>query len=114
LDSHRVKYVSVVVPRAYTAQEIALRPRSEQRAGEGRHFEHPMVKVDGRIAMAVLPVPYQIDFEPLRVAIGAGTVELASETEFQDRWNRHGPKRKRIQEQDPECGVFHRRLNFSH
>jgi Ala-tRNA(Pro) deacylase len=93
LNSHRVQYVSIVVSRAYTAQEIALPPRSEQRAGEGRHFEHPMVKVDGRIAMAVLPVPYQIDFARLRVAMGAGTVELASETEFQDRWNRQGPKR---------------------
>jgi len=53
LDSHRVKYVSIVHSRAYTAQEIALGPRSGQRAGEGRHFEHPIVKVDGRIAMAV-------------------------------------------------------------
>ena len=40
LDTHRVKYVSIVHSRAYTAQEIALGPRSGQRAGDGRHFEH--------------------------------------------------------------------------
>ncbi len=35
LDSHRVKYVSIVVSRAYTAQEIG-RPCPRQRVGEGR------------------------------------------------------------------------------
>ena len=82
LDSHGVKYVSIVHSRAYTAQEIAGSAHVP-----GRELAKAvMVKVDGRIAMAVLPAPYQIDFERLRVAIGAGTVELASETEFQDRF----------------------------
>jgi len=82
LDSHRVKYVSIVHSRAYTAQEIAASAHVP-----GRELAKAvMVKVDGRIAMAVLPASYQIDFERLRAAIGAGTVELASETEFQDRF----------------------------
>ncbi|MDQ3773251.1 MAG: YbaK/EbsC family protein [Pseudomonadota bacterium] len=82
LDSHRVKYVSIVHSRAYTAQEIAASAHVP-----GRELAKAvMVKVDGRIAMAVLPALYQIDFERLRVAIGAGNVELASETEFQDRF----------------------------
>jgi Ala-tRNA(Pro) deacylase len=82
LDSHRVKYVSIVHSRAYTAQEIAASAHVP-----GRELAKAvMVKVDGRIAMAVLPASYQIDFERLRVAIGAGNVELASETEFQDRF----------------------------
>jgi Ala-tRNA(Pro) deacylase len=82
LDSHRVKYVSIVHSRAYTAQEIAASAHVP-----GRELAKAvMVKVDGRIAMAVLPALYQIDFERLRVAIGARTVELASETEFQDRF----------------------------
>ncbi|MGH8586320.1 MAG: aminoacyl-tRNA deacylase [Gammaproteobacteria bacterium] len=82
LDSHRVKYVNIVHSRAYTAQEIAASAHVP-----GRELAKAvMVKVDGRIAMAVLPALYQIDFERLRVAIGAGNVELASETEFQDRF----------------------------
>jgi Ala-tRNA(Pro) deacylase len=82
LDSHRVKYVSIVHSRAYTAQEIAASAHVP-----GRELAKAvMVKVDGRIAMAVLPASYQIDFERLRAAIGAGNVELASETEFQDRF----------------------------
>lgn len=82
LDSHHVKYVSIVHSRAYTAQEIAASAHVP-----GRELAKAvMVKVDGRIAMAVLPALYQIDFERLRAAIGARTVELASETEFQDRF----------------------------
>ncbi len=82
LDSQRVKYVSIVHSRAYTAQEIAASAHVP-----GRELAKAvMVNVDGRIAMAVLPALYQIDFERLRAAIGAGTVELASETEFQDRF----------------------------
>ncbi|MGH8480518.1 MAG: aminoacyl-tRNA deacylase [Gammaproteobacteria bacterium] len=82
LDSQRVKYVSIVHSRAYTAQEIAASAHVP-----GRELAKAvMVNVDGRIAMAVLPASYQIDFERLRAAIGAGTVELASETEFQDRF----------------------------
>ncbi|MGQ0594406.1 MAG: aminoacyl-tRNA deacylase [Gammaproteobacteria bacterium] len=82
LDSHRVKYVTIVHSRAYTAQEIAASAHVP-----GRELAKAvMVNVDGRIAMAVLPAPSQIDFERLRVSIGADTVELASETEFQDRF----------------------------
>ncbi|MGH8577329.1 MAG: aminoacyl-tRNA deacylase [Gammaproteobacteria bacterium] len=82
LDSHRVKYVSIVHSRAYTAQEIAASAHVP-----GRELAKAvMVKVDGRIAMAVLPASYQVDFERLRAAIGAANVELASETEFQDRF----------------------------
>ncbi|MGH8564365.1 MAG: aminoacyl-tRNA deacylase [Gammaproteobacteria bacterium] len=82
LDSHRVKYVSIVHSRAYTAQEIAASAHVP-----GRELAKTvMVKVDGRIAMAVLPASHQVDFERLRAAIGAANVGLASEKEFQDRF----------------------------
>jgi Ala-tRNA(Pro) deacylase len=44
------------------------------------------VKVDGKLAMAVLPASFHIDFELLKDGLGARTVELATETEFKDRF----------------------------
>ena len=41
-----------------------------------------MVKIDGRMAMAVLPASYQIGFDRLKQAAGAEIVELAGEEEF--------------------------------
>jgi Ala-tRNA(Pro) deacylase len=41
-----------------------------------------MVKVDGDMAMAVLPAPLQVDLRHLRELIEAERVELATESEF--------------------------------
>ncbi len=41
-----------------------------------------ILKLDGEYAMAVVPAPYIIDFERIRVASGARKVELATESEF--------------------------------
>ncbi|HET7038690.1 MAG TPA: YbaK/EbsC family protein, partial [Gemmatimonadales bacterium] len=41
-----------------------------------------MVKVNGDMAMAVLPAPLQVDLRHLRELIDAERVELASEAEF--------------------------------
>ena len=43
-----------------------------------------MVKLNGKMAMVVLPASYKIDFELLKSATAAGTVELATEPEFKD------------------------------
>jgi Ala-tRNA(Pro) deacylase len=43
-----------------------------------------MVKIDGRMAMAVLPAPQKIDFALLKAGVGATRVELAGEREFMD------------------------------
>jgi Ala-tRNA(Pro) deacylase len=43
-----------------------------------------MVKLDGKMAMAVLPASYNVDFHLLKKASGATEVELATETEFKD------------------------------
>ncbi len=82
LDRNRVKYVSIVHSRAYTAQEIAASAHIP-----GKELAKAvMIKVDGRLAMAVLPASYQIDFARLREATGAASVELATEKEFQDKF----------------------------
>ncbi len=78
LDSHQIKYVTISHSRAFTAQEVAA---SAHISGK-EIAKTVMVKMDGRMAMAVLPASDKVDFELLKAASGAGTVELASEAEF--------------------------------
>jgi Ala-tRNA(Pro) deacylase len=78
LDQNRVKYLSISHSPAYTAQEIAATAHIP-----GQELAKTvMVKLDGAMAMAVLPASFQVDLEELRSAAGAEKVELASEAEF--------------------------------
>ena len=80
LDSNQVKYVSISHSAAYTAQEIAASAHVP-----GKELAKTvMVKIDGKMAMAVLPASYKVDLTHLKEALGATTVELASEREFRD------------------------------
>ena len=80
LDKHHVKYVTISHSPAYTAQEIAA---SAHIPGK-EVAKTVMVKLDGRLAMTVLPASSQVDFERLKNAAGASHAELASEPEFRD------------------------------
>jgi Ala-tRNA(Pro) deacylase len=82
LDTHNVKYVAISHSPAYTAQEIAA---SAHIPGH-ELAKTVMVKVDGRLAMAVLPSYCHVDFEQLAEALGADRVALADEFEFRDRF----------------------------
>jgi len=80
LDDNGVKYVTVSHSVAYTAQEIAARAHVR-----GKDLAKTvMVKIDGEVAMAVLPASYKVDFELLKDTTGADGVALASEEEFKD------------------------------
>ncbi len=80
LEEENVKYVSVYHSIAYTAQEIAesVHVKGKQMA------KTVMVKLDGKLAMAVLPASHQVDFERLKTAAGAQNAVLATEKEFGD------------------------------
>ncbi|MCK4271466.1 YbaK/EbsC family protein [bacterium] len=79
LDNHKVKYVMVKHSTAFTAQEIAASAHIP-----GKELAKTvMVKLDGTMAMAVLPASYRVDFKGLKKLTGAKKVELASEDEFQ-------------------------------
>lgn len=80
LDSNHVKYVLIQHSPAYTAQEIA----ASAHIPGGELAKTVMVKLDGKMAMAVLPASFQVDFELLKEAAGAEKAELASEKEFKD------------------------------
>jgi Ala-tRNA(Pro) deacylase len=78
LDANKVKYVVISHSPAYTAQEIA---GSAHIPGKNL-AKTVMVRLDGKMAMVVLPAPCKIDFALLKEVAGAKEVELAQETDF--------------------------------
>lgn len=80
LDDNGIQYVSVIHSPTYTAQEVAARVHISGRL----LAKTVIIKMDGKMAMAVLPASLQIDFDYLRKETGASTVELATEEEFKD------------------------------
>lgn len=80
LDTNDVKYVSIRHSTAYTAQQIAASAHIP-----GKELAKTvMVKVGGKMAMAVLPASYKVDFGVLQNLIGSDKVALATEREFKD------------------------------
>ncbi len=82
LDNNNIKYVAISHSAAYTAQEVAA---SAHIPGK-QLAKTVMVKLNGEMAMAVLPASHKVDFDLLKEAIGASKVELASEEEFKDKF----------------------------
>ena len=80
LNSNKIKYVAVSHSEAFTAQEIAASAHIP-----GRELAKTvMVKLDGKMAMAVLPASYMVDFDLLNRTTGENKVELAGEKDFKD------------------------------
>ena len=87
LDRHGIKYVTIIHSRAYTAPTIAHAAHIP-----GKELAKTvMIKLDGHMAMAVLPSSIHVDLERLREATDADRVSLATEAEFKDLF--------------PECAV---------
>jgi len=82
LDEQGVSYQTLAHPPAFTAQEIAAAAHVS-----GKELAKTvMVKIDGRMAMAVLPASTKVDLDQFLEATIAQRVELASEQEFEDRF----------------------------
>lgn len=80
LDEQNIKYSILQHSPAYTAQEVA-----ESVHVTGRHFAKcVMVKIDGRLAQVVLPASDQVDLKRMAQSVGATSVELAREDDFQE------------------------------
>lgn len=80
LDEQGVKYIVIKHSPAYTAQEVASSAHIK-----GKDVAKTvMVKMDGAMAMAVLPASYRVDLKAMKGVTGAGEVELATEKEFKD------------------------------
>ena len=80
LDSHNIKYVVISHSRAFTAQETAASAHVPAK----ELAKTVMVKMNGKMAMAVLPASCKVDFDLLKKDTGAATIEIANEKEFKD------------------------------
>ena len=82
LDRQNVAYVIISHSPAYTAQGIAGLAHIS-----GKELAKTViVKLDGKLAMAVLPAKFHVNLMLLRKATNVETVALASEDEFRDRF----------------------------
>lgn len=78
LDENGVKYVTIKHSNAYTSQEIAASTHVS-----GKEFAKTvMIKIGEKMAMAVLPASYQVDFTLLQKIFERQKVALATEAEF--------------------------------
>lgn len=80
LDSHNVKYLVISHSLAYTAQGVAALAHVSGK----KLAKTVIVKVDGILAMVVVPASEHVNLDRLRALTGAQTVEVATEREFQD------------------------------
>lgn len=78
LDEKGIKYTLLAHSPAYTAQEAAatLHVPGKELA------KTVVVKIDGKLALAVLPASYRVNTKQLAEAAAAKKVELATENEF--------------------------------
>ena len=82
LDSHNIRYLIFSHSLAYTAQGIAALTHIS-----GKELAKTViVRIDGDLAMAVVPASRYVDLSLLKRAVGAQAVELASEQEFKDKF----------------------------
>ena len=82
LDENKVKYVSVQHSSAFTAQEIAAIAHIP-----GKDLAKTVIiKINGKMAMAVLPASYKVSFDNLKETLGVTEARLAYEQEFIDKF----------------------------
>ncbi|RLA63047.1 MAG: deacylase [Epsilonproteobacteria bacterium] len=83
LNENNIQFETLEHPTAYTAQEIAQKSHIK-----GKDIAKTvMVKIDGEIAMAVLPSNDMLDIDLLQKACGGGKVDLIKENEFKDNFS---------------------------
>lgn len=80
LDTRNAHYSTLTHDRTVTAAETA----HAAHVGTERFAKTVMLKVDGKLAMMVMPAAYRIDLSRLSRALGGLPVELAEENEFRD------------------------------
>jgi Ala-tRNA(Pro) deacylase len=72
LDGNKVKYVTIRHSTAYTAQETAASAHIP-----GKELAKTVVlRIDGKMAIAVLPASHKLDIPLLKKAVGASDVDF--------------------------------------
>lgn len=78
LDREQIRYTVISHSPAFTAQEIAAASHIS-----GRELAKTvMIKIDGELAMAVLPASYRVDVRVLGELACAVRIEMAHESDF--------------------------------
>ena len=82
LDKNEVKYVIIQHSLAYTASEIAAMAHIP-----GKELAKTVIiKTGKKLAMAVLPASFRIDFEDLKKALNEKNVDMATEADFENQF----------------------------
>jgi len=82
LDDNKIKYVSIQHSKTYTSTEIAASAHIP-----GKELAKTViVKLNGKMVMAVIPASHKLKLELLQKAAGAESARLASEAEFIDKF----------------------------
>jgi Ala-tRNA(Pro) deacylase len=80
LDENNVKYITITHSQAFTAQQVAASAHIK-----GKDMAKTVIiKINGKMAMAVLPANYHVDFQLIKEITGNENVVLAHESEFRD------------------------------
>ena len=80
LDDNKVPYVTITHSQAFTAQQVAASAHIK-----GKEMAKTVIiKINDKLAMAVLPATYHVDFHLLKEVTGNEDVVLAHESEFKD------------------------------
>ena len=80
LDENKVRYVSIKHSEAFTAQEIA----ASAHVPGNELAKTVILDIDGKMAMAVVPASYHVDFKLLEKETGATRISLATEESFKE------------------------------
>lgn len=83
LDENEIQYITITHSQAYTAQKVA----ASAHISGWEIAKTVIVKVDGELAMAVLPASTRIDMRVLKEVTGFENVQLATEDEFSSRFH---------------------------
>jgi Ala-tRNA(Pro) deacylase len=80
LDDNNVPYVTITHSQAFTAQQVAASAHIK-----GKEMAKTVIiKINDKLAMAVLPATYHVDFHLLKEVTGNEDVVLAHESEFKE------------------------------
>ncbi len=82
LDQKSVRYITIRHSSAYTTQEVAAKAH----ISGNEVAKTVMIKIEGKMAMAVLPASTDIDFDRLKEIFKTNNVLLATEFEFKNRF----------------------------
>ena len=83
LDENDIKYISIMHSLAFTAVEIAKSAHIPSK----EMAKTVIIKVDGALAMAVVPANFKVNLQLLQQALGSNAIELATEPEFTQRFS---------------------------